>query len=109
MNLNLRIFKSIILRKWTQDPLLPIILVIIIAVGVATFFSVRLANRAAVNGFSLFTESLTGESDITIRSPSGLFDESLIIEISKATGNLPAHFYPIVETSGFHEDQPIKS
>ena len=108
MNLNLRIFKSIILRKWTQDPLLPIILVIIIAVGVATFFSVRLANRAAVNGFSLFTESLTGESDITIRSPSGLFDESLIIEISKATGNLPAHFYPIVETSGFHEDQPIK-
>ena len=86
MNLNLRIFKSIILRKWTQDPLLPIILVIIIAVGVATFFSVRLANRAAVNGFSLFTESLTGESDITIRSPSGLFDESLIIEISKATG-----------------------
>ena len=63
MNLNLNILKTVILRKWIQSPLLPIVLVFIIAVGVATFFSVRLANKSAVSGFKLFTESLTGESD----------------------------------------------
>ena len=80
MNLNLNILKTVILRKWIQSPLLPIVLVFIIAVGVATFFSVRLANKSAVSGFKLFTESLTGESDFTIRSPSGLFNEETIIE-----------------------------
>ncbi|MEC8690118.1 MAG: FtsX-like permease family protein, partial [Verrucomicrobiota bacterium] len=108
MNLNLNILKTVILRKWIQSPLLPIVLVFIIAVGVATFFSVRLANKSAVSGFKLFTESLTGESDFTIRSPSGLFNEETIIEISKATGNLPVYFYPIIETSALHQGQLIK-
>ena len=108
MNLNLNILKTIILRKWIQSPLLPIVLVLIIAVGVATFFSVRLANKSAVSGFKLFTESLTGESDFTIRSPSGLFSEETIIEISKATGHLPIYFYPIIETSALNEGQLIK-
>ena len=108
MRIDLKILKTVIFRKWFQEPLLPIVLIIIIAVGVATFFSVRLANRAAVTGFNLFTESLTGEPDLTIRSESGFLQEDKIIEISKITESLPVHYYPIIETSAFHNNELMK-
>ena len=108
MRIDLKILKTVIFRKWFQEPLLPIVLIIIIAVGVATFFSVRLANRAAVTGFNLFTESLTGEPDLTIRSESGFLQEDKIIEISKITESLPVHYYPIIETSAFHNNDLMK-
>tara|TARA_B100000902_G_scaffold129072_1_gene128251 strand:+ start:1450 stop:3987 length:2538 start_codon:yes stop_codon:yes gene_type:complete len=108
MRTDLKILRTVIFRKWVQEPILPLVLIIIIAVGVATFFSVRLANRAAVSGFNLFTESLTGESDLTIRSPSGFLQENKIIEISKVTGSLPIHYYPVIETSAFYDSQLMK-
>ena len=55
------------MREWK----LTAVLLLIVALGVAVFLSIRLANKAAVSGFGMFTESLTGQSDYLIRPKAG--------------------------------------
>ena len=43
-------------RHWRMSPVSSLLLLFILALGVAAFFSIRLANEAAVAGFSNFTE-----------------------------------------------------
>ena len=57
------------LRHAKRSPTTTIALVAIIALGVAVLYSVRLANRAAVSGFQLFTQSLSGGGDLIISTP----------------------------------------
>jgi predicted alpha/beta hydrolase len=58
------------LRHAKRSPTTTIALVAIIALGVAVLYSVRLANRAAVSGFQLFTQSLSGGGDLIVSTPS---------------------------------------
>ena len=61
------------LRHWRLAPKQSALLVLILALGVSVFVAVRLANRAAVSSFSNFTDTLTGQSDWVIESPTGSF------------------------------------
>jgi len=75
------------------------LLVLILALGVAVFVSVRLANRAAVASFTHFTDTLTGESDWLIGAPAGLLPESVLGDLRTALQNRPVHIVPVLEAT----------
>jgi len=87
------------LRHWRMAPGQTALLVLILALGVAVFVSVRLANRAAVASFAHFTETLTGQSDWTVQPAAGGLPESVLPEIRAALGTLPVHLIPLIETT----------
>ena len=89
----------VIWRQWKKEPVVPAVLVLILALGVAVFLAVRLANRAAVTGFSLFTESISGDSDLLVRPRAGKFHENELSSLRVALGSTPASVFPILETT----------
>ena len=88
------------LRHWRLAPKQSALLVLILALGVAVFVAVRLANRAAVSSFSNFTDTLTGQSDWMIQSPTGSFPESVLPELRAGLGARAVHIIPLLEVSG---------
>ena len=86
-------------RHWQLAPGGSALLVLILALGVAVFVSVRLANRAAVSSFTHFTDTLTGESDWIIYAPAGDLPVSVLSELRERLGARPVHLVPIVETT----------
>ncbi|HWB02405.1 MAG TPA: FtsX-like permease family protein [Verrucomicrobiales bacterium] len=91
------------LFSWRHCRLAPgtsILLVLILALGVAVYFAVRLANRAAVAGFQQFTSLLTTQSDWVITPPAGRLPESVLPELREALRDLAVHIVPVVETTG---------
>lgn len=87
-------------RHWRRRLGSTLLLVGILALGVGVFLSIRLASRAAVSGFSLFTESLTGESDFLIRPVSGdSLPEMAAREVRQRFGALPVTILPVVEAT----------
>jgi putative ABC transport system permease protein len=87
------------LRHWRTEPWQTALLVVILALGVAVYLSVRLANRAAVASFQNFTDTLTGQSDALIRAPAGDLPESVLPELRAALGARAVHLIPVVETT----------
>ncbi|MEX0325892.1 MAG: FtsX-like permease family protein [Puniceicoccaceae bacterium] len=82
-------------RDWFQT----FLLLVILGLGVGTFLSIRMANRAAVDGFRLFTDSLRGTSDWIIESPNGSIPLVDLPAIRKAIDGLPVDVFPVLETS----------
>ena len=66
------------LRHARQAPRQTALLVGILALGVAVYVSVRLANQAAVASFNHFTDTLTGRSDWIIQPAAGTLPESVL-------------------------------
>ncbi len=87
-------------RQWLREKGLTAMLIGILALGVAVFLAVRLANKAAVTGFGMFTESVSGESDFLIRPKAGMLPDSLLRELRDLTGSLPVGLFPVLEVSG---------
>ena len=85
------------LRHARRSPLATSALLAIVALGVAVFFSVRLANRAAVSGFSLFTNVVSGEPDFTLNTAFGPVPVAELPHLRAALGDLPVHLLPILE------------
>lgn len=86
-------------RHWCHTPWRTVILIGILALGVAVFFSIRLANRAAIAGFQLFSENVTGTSDLVITSPAGKLPVTVLPQIREALGDLPAGLFPVLEST----------
>ena len=80
-------------REWMQS----LLLLLILGLGVGTFLSIRMANRAAVEGFQLFTESLSGGSDWIVEAPADGIPVDRLPEIRAALDPLPAQLFPVVE------------
>jgi putative ABC transport system permease protein len=94
------LWSRFILRHWRREPILTATLAGILALGVAVFLSVRLANKAAVSGFTLFTESISGQSDFILRSGTGDLPGAILRELRETTGTLPVDFFPVLELPG---------
>ncbi len=94
------LWRRFIFRNWMREPGLTATLLVILALGVAVFLAVRLANRAAVSGFSMFTEAISGESDLILRPTSGRIAGEVLRRLRTETGTLPVGFFPVLETSG---------
>ncbi len=91
------------LRHWRRHKLQSAILIAIIALGVASFLSIRMANRAAVKGFSGFTETVTGKADFTLEAQGGRFPVSWLSGIRKSLQQNPVELAPILEVLAFVE------
>jgi putative ABC transport system permease protein len=88
------------LRHWYTAPRTTALQIFILALGVAVFFSIRLANRAAITSFQNFAGLLKQESDWQISAPAGELSVSVLKEIRMAFGNEPVEMLPVVETTG---------
>ncbi|MEN9019477.1 MAG: FtsX-like permease family protein [Verrucomicrobiales bacterium] len=86
-------------RHWCAAPWKTLLLTGILALGVAVFFSIRLANRAAVAGFQLFSENVTGTSDYVLTSAAGELPIELLQEMRVALGDIPAGLFPVLEST----------
>ena len=87
------------LRHAKRSPTTTIALVAIIALGVAVLYSVRLANQAAVSGFQLFTQSLSGGGDLIISTPAGKIPTAALPQLRRTLGTLPVVMLPVVEAT----------
>ena len=87
------------LRHARKEPLQTLLLLAILSLGVGTFLSIRLANRSAVEGFRLFTESLSGPSDWIIETAGSGIPIAQLPRVRTVLGNTPADIYPVVEMS----------
>ena len=90
---------SLLLRRFSLRharlaPRATALLVGILALGVAVFVSIRLANRAAVSSFTHFTDTLTGQSDFIVQAPTGTLPESVLRELRTALGVRPVRLLP---------------
>ncbi len=101
------LWSRVIWRHWRREKKLTAILVGILALGVAAFLAVHLANKAAVAGFGIFTDSVSGESDLLIRPKAGDLREGVLSEIREQSGSLPVGIFPVLEVSA--ADQAIGS
>lgn len=99
------LWSRFIWRHWRREPALTVMLVGILALGVAVFLAVRLANKAAVTGFGLFTESVSGESDFLLRPKAGTLDAAILRDLRTFAGTAPVGFFPVLEVSGVFADE----
>jgi putative ABC transport system permease protein len=101
------------LRHWQAAPKQSVVLVLILALGIAVFFSIRLANRAALASFQNFTDLITQQSDWLIEAPAGLLPDSLLLELRTRLDPEPVHIIPVLETTAARPstdpDEPIGS
>ena len=86
-------------RHWIQSPAASGLLILILATGVAVFFAIRLANRAAVSSFQNFTQLLTTESDGLIQAPVGPLSVEILPELREALGMISVELVPVLETT----------
>ncbi len=86
-------------RHWRQSPVSSLLLLFILSIGVAAFFSIRLANRAAVASFEDFTGLITSQSDGVITAPAGALPETVFTDLRQLLGNSPVNLVPVLETS----------
>lgn len=87
------------LRHWRRAPGQAAAYIAILALGVATFLSIRIANREATTSFSGFTAATTGGTDWTLRPLAGRFDESLPRETRDLLDEVDVHILPVLEAT----------
>jgi len=93
------LWRRFLWRHWCREPGLTALLVGVLALGVAVFLAVRLANKAAVSGFGFFTESLAGESDFIVRPQSGNLSAADLAGLRNSVGTWPVAIFPVLEAS----------
>ncbi len=94
------------LRHWRETPWQSGLLVLILALGVAVYFSIRLANRAVLASFENFTGLLSAQSDWIVRSPAGSLPDSVLPELRRQLGSEAVHLIPVVETTATEPPAP---
>lgn len=92
-------------RHWTRHPMSSLAFCGIIAVGVAAFFSIRLANRAAISGFTYFDRTLGLRPDLVLTSPSGQFSEEVLFSIQAQLDAIACVMAPVLETTATDANQ----
>ncbi|NBV87875.1 MAG: hypothetical protein EBS01_16740, partial [Verrucomicrobia bacterium] len=101
--LTVALLRQFTLRHWGLFPARTILLLLLLALGIAVFLSMRLASRAAVSSFSNFAGILAHQSDAVISSPAGPMPEA-ILDSLRAQCRLagqppgPVEIIPVVET-----------
>lgn len=93
------LWRRFTLRHWRESPGQSFLLVLILALGVAVYFSIRLANRAAAASFQHFTDLVAAESDWILQAPAGDLPESVLFELRSRLGPEPVHLVPVVEST----------
>ena len=72
--------------EWQAHRTQAVVAIIAIALGVTLGFSIHLINAAAFNEFSAAARTISGQSDLQVRSPQATFDESLYPLLAQHAG-----------------------
>ena len=86
-------------RHWRRAPIQTLLQVVMLSLGIAVFFSIRLANNAAVSSFEHFSTLLHAESDYEIKPHEGKIPVNLLKELRDQLGAIPVDLVPILESS----------
>ncbi len=104
------LFKRITLRHWLHAPRETLLQIAIFSLGIALFFSIRLANRAVLNNFEHFTTLLHQESDVELRATDGKLSTNILKELRQSLGATPVELIPILDlraTEPYNENKKI--
>jgi len=86
------------LRHWLASWKETLVLLLLLAVGVGSYLSIRIANRTAITGFESFTQSLTGgTSDGILSSKSGILHIEDLLLLREKLGSAPVLLIPVLE------------
>lgn len=96
---DLFLLRRVSLRHWSENWGQYAILLLVFAIGVASFFSIRIANRAVLADFSQFAEVVSRQSDFTLHGPPGGIAQQRLGALREALGHRPAHLLPVLETT----------
>lgn len=107
MRVNL-LSRWLLLGEWRAYPLRVTVAIGAIALGVALGFAIHLINAAAFNEFSAAVKSLSGQSDMEVRSTQATFDERFYPLLAQHEGVALAS--PILELDAVvpGEKSPLK-
>ena len=75
----------LLLGEWQAHKVQAFTAIISIALGVALGYAIHLINAAAFNEFSAAARSLSGQSDLQVRSAQSTFDESIYPLLARRT------------------------
>ncbi|HCR31620.1 MAG TPA: hypothetical protein DIV79_16575 [Opitutae bacterium] len=89
--------QRVVVRRWTQQKLKTLALLLVVALGVSVFLSIGLTNRAAINSFSSFTGVVAGESQYYVRSTIGSLDLADARSVRTALIKTEASLFPTLE------------
>jgi len=106
MSVSWTLLRRFSLRHWRMAPGQNALLILILALGVAVFIAIHLANESAVASFANFTETLVGRSDWVIEAPAGTMSETVLGELRAALGARPVTIIPVVETTAARPLRP---
>ena len=84
-------------RHWRQQPRHSLLLLVLLSLGVAVFFSIRLANRAAVASFASFTGIVAQQTDAILAAPTGPLPDAILEEFSPALKGTGTEIIPVLE------------
>lgn len=84
-------------RYWRHNLGKSLMLLFIFALGIATYLAISMANRSAVAGFSRFTDTVTGQSNWTLLSTSGVLFDNALHSIREELSHHSVHITPILE------------
>jgi len=97
------------LRHWRFSFRQNTILLLVLSLGIGVYFSISLANKAALASFESFTNTLVGKSDWIIQPQTGYFKEAILSDIKKLVGARSVNIVPVVETSAAESDDSYNS
>jgi putative ABC transport system permease protein len=92
------LFTALILRPLIRDPFRTAITILGVAVGVAVFLSIRLANQQTMMSFTESVDLVLGKAHAVIRVEGMSFDERVFEKLHTLRNEIKA--YPVVEGYG---------
>ncbi len=92
------LFHSLILRPLLRDPFRTAVTVFGVAIGVAVFLSIRLANQQTMSSFEESVDLVLGRADAVIHAEGMSFDENVFKKLHPLRQWVKA--YPVIEGYG---------
>ena len=92
------LFWALIVRPVLRDPFRMIITILGVAIGVAVFLSIQLANRQTLRSFEESVELVLGRADAIVHAEGMAFDEKYFQELSRIRELVKS--YPVIEGYG---------
>jgi len=92
------LFLALIVRPVLRDPFRMVITILGVAIGVAVFLSIQLANRQTLRSFEESVNLVLGRADAIVHAEGMAFDEKYFKELSRVRKLVKS--YPVIEGYG---------
>jgi len=92
------LFWALIVRPVLRDPFRMVITILGVAIGVAVFLSIQLANRQTLQSFEESVNLVLGKADAVVHAEGMAFDEKYFQELSRVREFVKS--YPVIEGYG---------